>query len=167
MRVFIQNRLSSRKLLLYMSAWYRNCHKFPTWGAEARLAADAAEQSVDGPLTSPILSRINAPAYFVKTIPMLEGPHFKRDHTLFADILRDIVGNPFRSVIADPSWFTSTVLALAQDIYLARAFDRLPILADALQDAGCDSSDILDHLRGPGPHVKGCWVVDLLLVGKV
>jgi hypothetical protein len=59
--------------------------------------------------------------------------------------------------------FTSTAVALARGIYEDRAFDRMPILADALQDAGCDNEDILDHCRGPEPHVRGCWVVDLLL----
>jgi hypothetical protein len=52
---------------------------------------------------------------------------------------------------------------LAQAIYDDRAFDRLPILADALEEAGCDTADILAHCRGPGPHVRGCWVVDLIL----
>lgn len=60
-------------------------------------------------------------------------------------------------------WRTTTALALARGIYDERAFDRLPILADALQDAGCDSDDILNHLRGPGPHVRGCWALDLAL----
>ncbi|VTR91775.1 Uncharacterized protein OS=Sorangium cellulosum (strain So ce56) GN=sce5710 PE=4 SV=1 [Gemmata massiliana] len=78
-------------------------------------------------------------------------------------LLRDIFGNPFRSVIVDRSWLTSTVTALAEGIYADRAFDRIPILADALQDAGCDSADILGHCRGDGPHVRGCWVIDLLL----
>jgi hypothetical protein len=77
-------------------------------------------------------------------------------------ILRDIFGNPFRPVAVDPSWLTSTVVALAEGIYQERAFDRLPILADALQDAGCDSDDVLSHCRSDGPHVRGCWVVDLL-----
>jgi hypothetical protein len=48
-------------------------------------------------------------------------------------------------------------------MYDSREFSAMPILADALQDAGCDSHDILDHCRGPGPHVRGCWVVDLVL----
>jgi hypothetical protein len=80
-----------------------------------------------------------------------------------AALLRDIFGNPFRPVSPDPSWRTSDVLALAQGIYEERAFDRMPILADALQEAGCDNTDVLGHCRGPGPHVRGCWVVDLLL----
>ncbi|VTR99306.1 Uncharacterized protein OS=Sorangium cellulosum (strain So ce56) GN=sce5710 PE=4 SV=1 [Gemmata massiliana] len=77
-------------------------------------------------------------------------------------ILRDIFGNPFRPVALDPSWLTSTVRAIAAGIYDERAFDRLPILADAFQDAGCDNDDVLNHCRQPGEHVQGCWVVDLL-----
>jgi hypothetical protein len=63
----------------------------------------------------------------------------------------------------NPCWLTLTVRQLAQAIYDDRAFDRLPILADALEDAGCDNADILNHCRQPGEHVRGCWVVDLLL----
>jgi hypothetical protein len=80
-----------------------------------------------------------------------------------AVLLRDIFGNPFRPSSVDPSWLTSTVAQLAEGIYQDRAFDRMPILADALQDAGCENEQILDHCRGPGPHVRGCWVVDLVL----
>jgi hypothetical protein len=78
-------------------------------------------------------------------------------------VLRDIFGNPFRPVTADPRWLTSTVLDLARLIYDERSFDRLPILADALMDAGCDAEELLNHCRGEGPHVRGCWAVDLLL----
>jgi hypothetical protein len=78
-------------------------------------------------------------------------------------LIRCIFGNPFRPVAVDPSWLTSTVVALARGIYDDRAFDRLPILADALQDAGCDSDSVLSHCRTAGPHARGCWVVDLLL----
>jgi hypothetical protein len=78
-------------------------------------------------------------------------------------LLRCIFGNPFRPVLVGPSWLTSTVVAIAEGIYADRAFDRLPILADALEDAGCDHADILAHCRGTGPHARGCWVVDLLL----
>jgi hypothetical protein len=63
----------------------------------------------------------------------------------------------------DPAWRTSTVVALARGIDEEKAFDRLPILADALQDAGCDNDDLLEHCRGRGVHVRGCWVVDLVL----
>ena len=77
--------------------------------------------------------------------------------------VRDIFGNPFRPVALDPAWLTSDVLLLARGVYADRAFDRMPILADALQDAGCANEDVLAHCRGDGPHVRGCWVVDLLL----
>ena len=81
-----------------------------------------------------------------------------------ANILRDIFGNPFRPVAFNPAWHTSDVLLLAQGIYDDRAFDRMPILADALQDAGCDNEDVLNHCREVNAtHVRGCWVVDLVL----
>jgi len=79
------------------------------------------------------------------------------------DLLRDIVGNPSRPITLDPSWRTSTVAALAQAIYEERTFERLPILADALEDSGCADQEILTHCRGPRLHIRGCWVVDLLL----
>jgi hypothetical protein len=85
-----------------------------------------------------------------------------------SDDLRDLIGNPFRPVAFAPSWLshpwrTSTVAALADAIYTEQAFDRLPVLADALEEAGCDNADVLSHCRGPGPHVPGCWVVDMVL----
>jgi hypothetical protein len=81
--------------------------------------------------------------------------------------LRDIFGNPFRPAPGpDPTWLASnggTVAVLAQSIYDQRAFDRLPLLADALEEAGCGDLALLEHLRGPGIHVRGCWAVDLIL----
>jgi hypothetical protein len=78
-------------------------------------------------------------------------------------LLRCIVGNPFRPVTCDPSWRTSTVVGLAEAIYADRAFDRLPIMADALEDAGCTHPGVQSHCRGDGPHARGCWVIDLIL----
>jgi hypothetical protein len=78
-------------------------------------------------------------------------------------LLRCIIGNPFRPVTLSPAWQTANVIALAQAIYDERAFDRMPILGDALEEAGCDNADILNHCRQPGEHVRGCWVIDLLL----
>lgn len=80
-----------------------------------------------------------------------------------ADLLRDIFGNPFRPIALDPPWRSETAVAVAAGIYEERAFDRMPILADALEDAGCDHADVLTHCRGPGPHARGCWVVDGVL----
>ncbi len=78
-------------------------------------------------------------------------------------LLREVFGNPFRPITLDPSWLTSKAVTLATCIYEEKAFDRMPILADALQDAGCDNEDILNHCRQPGEHVRGCFVVDLVL----
>jgi hypothetical protein len=81
-------------------------------------------------------------------------------------LLRDIFGSPLRSVSIDPSWLAwndGTVRRVAQAIYDECAFDRLPILADALEEAGCTNQYILNHCRQPGDHVRGCWVVDLIL----
>jgi hypothetical protein len=80
-----------------------------------------------------------------------------------SDLVRDIFGNPFRPVAFDPRWRTSDVVGLAQAIYDDKAFERMPILADALMDAGCEDEQIIGHCRGKGPHVRGCWVVDLVL----
>lgn len=86
----------------------------------------------------------------------------KLERQLQAALLREIVQFPLGRAILNSSWLTCTVVPLAEGIYRDRAFDRMPILADALQDAGCDNEDILSHCRGPGPHVRGCWVVDLV-----
>jgi hypothetical protein len=87
-----------------------------------------------------------------------------------AALFRDIFGNPFRPVAINPAWQTPTVLALAQAAYDDRILPagtlepaRLAVLADALEEAGCENADILTHLRQPGVHVRGCWVTDLLL----
>jgi hypothetical protein len=90
-----------------------------------------------------------------------DHPHF--DPCL---VLRDIFGDVLYPVELSDSWRTwndSIVINLAEAIYYDRDFARLPILADALEEAGCNNADILTHLRGPGPHVRGCWVVDLCL----
>jgi hypothetical protein len=81
-------------------------------------------------------------------------------------LLREVMGNPFRPVALDPLWLRwndGTLVALSHLIYHERGFERLPLLADALEDAGCTNADVLNHFRGPGIHVRGCWVVDLLL----
>jgi hypothetical protein len=85
----------------------------------------------------------------------------------YAPLLREIFANPVRPPLpVNPSilaWNDGTVRKLAQAIYDERRFGDLPILADALEEAGCDNADIPAHCRQPGEHVRGCWVVDLLL----
>ena len=83
---------------------------------------------------------------------------------LAMDLLRDIFGNPFRPVTFAPEWRTDTAVSLAQQMYESRDFGAMPILADALQDAGCDNEDVLAHCRDVNQvHVRGCWVLDLVL----
>jgi hypothetical protein len=78
--------------------------------------------------------------------------------------LRDLFGPLlFRSVILDPGWLNPAVARVAQAIYAERRFQDMPVLADAFLDAGCDNEEVLAHCRSPDPHVKGCWLLDLLL----
>jgi hypothetical protein len=108
-----------------------------------------------------------ASAHVASNTGAIPDTHTRHDESAVqASLLRDIVGHPFRIVSHDSSWLAwndGTIPKIARAIYDERAFERLPILADALEDAGCDNADILTHCRGPGPHVRGCWVVDLLL----
>jgi hypothetical protein len=86
------------------------------------------------------------------------------EHALMCDLVRDIFGNPFRPVSFHPAWRTDTAVSLARQMYDSRDFGAMPILADALQDAGCDSEEVLTHCRDANqPHVRGCWVCDLVL----
>jgi hypothetical protein len=89
---------------------------------------------------------------------------------LHVNCLRCIFGNPFRAVPIHPAWRTPDVLALAASAYEERGLPagtldgaRLAVLADALEEAGCSEADLLAHLRSMGPHVRGCWPVDLVL----
>jgi hypothetical protein len=78
--------------------------------------------------------------------------------------LRCIFGNPFRPVDTSPAWWRdTTAVRIAQEIYEVRGFEQVPLLADALEEAGCDDAEVLLHCRAPGPHARGCWVVDACL----
>jgi hypothetical protein len=125
--------------------------------AAARIANEVALQgyyhSVLSDLRHAVLGRAGAGG----------GPRKNPVAPVMRPVFLEHFGDVRRPVAVDPAWLTSTVVSLAEGIYAERAFDRLPILADALQDAGCEVADMLEHCRGPGPHVRGCWVVDLLL----
>ena len=101
-----------------------------------------------------------------------EAESDKKQATLF----RCIFGNPFHPLPPKRgrkkweeefhtwlAWNRGRLVRLAEQIYKERAFNRLPTLADALEESGCQEAALLAHCRGPGPHVRGCWVVDLLL----
>ncbi len=102
-----------------------------------------------------------------RTVLYAAGSNLNPRKNPIAPVMRPVFvehfGDPRRPVTPDPDWLTPTVVDLATGVYADRAFYRLPVLADALDDAGCTDPAVLGHLRGPGPHARGCWVVDLLL----
>jgi hypothetical protein len=128
-------------------------------GNVAMLAADAAIGAARRAAGGAHLAARSAAA--------LAGEHAMAAKKAQCELLRDISSNPFRPSPALPSaalaWSGGTVRRIAQAIYDDRAFDRLPVLADALEEAGCTDSELLGHCRGPGPHCRGCWAVDALL----
>jgi hypothetical protein len=92
------------------------------------------------------------------------------EHEEQCRLLRDVLGNPFRPVALHPARVTADVLSLVRAAYEERFLPsgalepvRLALLADALEEAGCDNADLLSHLRSEGPHVRGCWALDLVL----
>jgi hypothetical protein len=128
---------------------------------EAAVAWAAAAPAQDGGMRA-----AHAAVYEIRQVYAGEGPKRDEEDRAQCDLLREVIGNPFRPVTVQPArrlWNQGTVAALARAIYDERAFDRLPVLADALEEAGCDNEAVLAHLRGPGPHVRGCWAVDRLL----
>jgi hypothetical protein len=190
---FLRDKASDRKLRLFAVAACRHRYRdmvreFPA----CREACEAAERDADGLASREELSAayrgaqgwadhfndanfgIWGPYGEIMAVaglvfwPAPSGPRemCDRNSPHQAALLRNIFGNPFRPVTLNPAllaWNDGTVVRLAQAIYEDRAFDRLPILGDALEEAGCDDADILAHCRGQGEHVRGCWVVDLLL----
>lgn len=83
-----------------------------------------------------------------------------------ARLLRDLVGNPFRGIAVDPQWLDwndACVPRIARTISDEGRFSNLSILADALEESGCTDIEMLTHCRSEGPHVRGCWIIDLLL----
>ena len=98
------------------------------------------------------------------------GTDWEGERRVQCGLVRETFGNPFRPVAVKPAWQAPQVVALAQAVYEERELPsgtldtaRLAVLADALEEAGCTDNDVLNHLRGAGRHVRGCWVVDLLL----
>src|SRR5262249_51287157 len=130
---------------------------------DARISADAAVQTAL--LCQGADGRQSLYPFWVacRLDDVLTGGQRTSPH--IAMFLHDIFGPlPFRDVAINPEWRTSDVVALARGIYDEKAFDRMPILADALQDAGCADDEILAHCRaGNWEHVRGCWVLDLVL----
>jgi hypothetical protein len=108
-----------------------------------------------------------ASAELLKNAARRDGKRKEQEKQVHSDLIRDIFGNPFRTLPpVEPGWLAwkdRTVPQLAQAIFDARRFQDLPVLADALEEAGCTATDLLAHCREPGEHVRGCWVIDLIL----
>jgi hypothetical protein len=146
----------------------------------ASYAAEAANLAASGP--PPFMATLTvrpAAEAVASSSPVGRGDRdaqISQEQGAQAALLRDIIGNPFRPVVVSPAWLTwhaGLVVRLAQAAYEERQLpagtldkDRLAVLADALEEAGCTDPDILNHCRRSGVHVRGCWAVDLLL-GKV
>ena len=130
---------------------------------EAKMLAAYAVDGLTEPVQVGAIANNLARATRVLRIPRV-APENCPEQEQQARLLREHFGNPFRPVSFDPGWRTLAVVALATGIYEERAFDRMPILADALEDAGCDRGDLIGHLRDPhATHVRGCWALDLIL----
>ncbi|HEY1066696.1 MAG TPA: hypothetical protein VGE52_11325 [Pirellulales bacterium] len=87
----------------------------------------------------------------------------RRSDEALADDLRDAIGNPFRRTAFDPAWRSPEAVRIAEAIRSSGDRALLPILADALEEAGCDDAETLAHCRGPGPHIRGCWAIEAIL----
>jgi hypothetical protein len=162
---FLQGKASARKLLLLtVACWYRyeNLSKSKAdWAATE--ASEQRAESLAGASRREEKRTRQEMNFAIGFIAKRSLKARRGERAVQASLLRCIFGNPFRPIAADPSWLTSTVVGLADAIYNDRAFDRLPILADALVESGCDNPDILRHCRSEGPHARGCWACDLLL----
>jgi hypothetical protein len=112
------------------------------------------------PSLASVLTGVNSAAYGAGS---WQTAGWKVERAAQAVLLRDLFGNPFRPLTIDPAWRTAEVVRLAQAVYQERAFDRFPILADLLEEAGATAAALLGHLRGPGPHARGCHVLDAML----
>ncbi len=193
---FLRGKVSDRKLRLFACACCHRFFQDRITDARTRECLAGVEAYADGCITKEELIRLRRKANQVRGNPKaheavqavwfcslhwtrIAAEHFMRIRGSRASrkvqrlLLQDVFGNPFRRVIPNSVRGTSRVVSLAQAAYADRVLpantldaDRLAVLADALEDAGCTDAAILEHLRGPGPHVRGCWCVDLLL-GKM
>src|SRR5262249_51887056 len=158
---FMFEKTSRRKIELYTSGCYRSVWHLLT-DERFRHKMNVRDRSFDGLATEAELALAIKAADDVPNhlwLAAWDSISPRRQ----VQILRDLFGNPFRPASIAPSCRTPKVVVLAQETYDNYAFDRLPVLAGALEEAGCDNEEILGHCRGPGSHVRGCWAVDAVL----
>jgi hypothetical protein len=178
---FLRDNVSARKLWLFVSVSAREIRPFfQGLSNEPVDTADLWERYADGQVSELNVKRAFRARMNLSLEPPLSPPwqaarsgvfevmfwfmpRGATEYPRLCEIIRDVFGNPLRPITVDPACLTPAVVKLAEAIYEDRAFDRLPILADALEEAGCTDAAILSHCRSEGPHVRGCWVVDMLL----
>jgi hypothetical protein len=138
----------------------------PDWPAAVRATVGRLVYNV-------VINRPADAAYAMTCMPIQLGglalPDGRTGDALLCDLVREAFGNFVNPSVAEKHWARwndRTLPRMAQEIYEEKAWDRLPVLADALEDAGCPDAAILAHLRSPGPHFRGCWAVDLLMGKK-
>ncbi|OAI50769.1 hypothetical protein AYO44_17525 [Planctomycetaceae bacterium SCGC AG-212-F19] len=188
---FLRGKASDRKLRLFAVACCREFVNFPSHGLDPK-PIELGERCADGLATDADRTAAFESIQMQKENAVFEQ-QFERAAWLLAiqsmvftniwdgigytpgwstpawhypkkcHLLRDIFVSLFHAVTIERLWLTSNVVALAETIYDERAFERMPILADALEDAGCTNAEVLNHCRSGGEHVRGCWVVDLVL----
>ncbi|VTR93300.1 Uncharacterized protein OS=Sorangium cellulosum (strain So ce56) GN=sce5710 PE=4 SV=1 [Gemmata massiliana] len=177
MLAFVCPRTSDRKLRLFGCAEFRLQLRPPEDICDeyGYGILRVTERYADGQITADELAQANervrgderdfypSIAWFVSSDDVFLRGAAPRYLGRNSDIIRCVFGNPFRSITFLPDWRTSTAVTLAAQMYESRDFGAMPILGDALQDAGCDNEDVLNHCREPGVHVRGCWVADLVL----
>jgi hypothetical protein len=187
---FLRGRVSDRKLRLFAAACCRRVwHRLGD--PRCRQAVEVAEAYADGLAGAEDLARSRKIVWDAWELPadaaarevvaadawaaasaaahyaswVAGGPR-AGERLAQAGLLRDIAGNPFRPPVVDPSWFAwrdGLLVSMARHLYQSREFADLPVLADALEEAGCDDAELLAHLRGAGLHTRGCWALDAIL----
>jgi hypothetical protein len=174
MLAHLKGRATDRKFrLLLVAFWRRRFGNLRTFKAY-RKKLEQAEEMADGNWwpkrgqTGWIGHRKNPHYQAVGSVKILAGLRGKGHVSveIQAVLIRDIFGNPFHPVVLDPAarqWNGGCAVALATELYESGDFSRAPLLADMLEDAGVSDAQLLDHLRGPGPHTRGCFAVDLVL----
>jgi hypothetical protein len=149
--------------------------------AEGDVGADEVHEALEdartATLRSSLRSSLTAPAFaamaaeYALSLPRRAYLHSARatggnqlaEHVAQCGLLRELFGNPFRPFLIDAAWRTPLVLTIAAGIYERELYDEMPVLGDALEDAGCDVEQVLAHCRSGTTHVRGCWALDALL----
>ena len=148
---FLRGRASRRKLRLFACGCCRHLwHLLPEAGSRQAVEAEAA-------------AAVDAARYAAWALNLTGSAEERRRQ---CDLLRDLVGNPFRPATIQAAWLAwggGLVAAIARGIDEERRFTELPVLADALEEAGCTDPDLLAHCRSGGEHAHGCWALDLIL----